>query len=320
MRVVIGSMLSAALCLPLLAEPGPWISRVQPANDTWELGAYGGVSILSEDHDLYDLATAPQRRLRRIGPLGGLRGGYFPLSFVGAEAEFDGLWTEVADGSEPVFAWGLRGHAVLQLPFYRVVPFAFGGYGVMGARSSRDAVGNDVDPVGHYGLGAKLLLTPWLALRVDGRHMMAAASARRRTVAHHGSVTLGLSFTLGRARASQVRPAEPTPVPSSAVDTDHDGISDARDTCPQTPGAGSDGCVPIDGDGDGILDLHDRCPTEPGVDARGCPAADADQDGIVDLHDGCPQTPGRGADGCPLPPPPEPAVAPEPEAVPGPQP
>ncbi|MCH9681453.1 MAG: thrombospondin type 3 repeat-containing protein [Deltaproteobacteria bacterium] len=311
---MIGSTLLSTLCLSLLADPQPWISRVQPANDTWELGGYGGVSILSDDHDLYDVDTAPQRRLRRAGPLGGLRGGYFPLSFVGAEAEFDGLWTERADGSEPVFAWGLRGHAVLQLPFYRVVPFVFGGYGVMGARSSRDAVGNDVDPAGHYGLGAKLLITPWLAVRVDGRHMMSAAAARRRAVAHHGSVTLGLSFTLGRARASQSEPRERPPAPNLALDTDRDGITDTRDACPTEPGAGADGCVPTDGDGDGIMDLHDRCPDDPGVSIEGCPVVDTDADGIVDAHDRCPDQPGVGTDGC-SPPPPEPVPAPQDETT-----
>jgi len=306
MRAVIGSLAMLSLPLALLAEPEPWILRVRPANDTWELGAHGGVGVLSKRHDLYDLDTVPQKRLRRVGPLGGLRGGYYPLSFVGVEAEFDGLWTELPDGTEPVFVWGLRGHAVLQLPLYRIVPFVFAGYGLMGVRSSQDAVGSDVDPVGHYGLGAKLLLTPWLAVRIDGRHLLSAAAARRRRVAHHGSVTLGLSFTLGRARATQSqRTPAPSVAPNLAVDTDHDGITDIRDACPEIPGAGADGCVPVDGDGDGILDMHDRCPDNPGTDLEGCPVKDTDGDGIVDLHDRCPAEPGTTVDGC-VPPEPEP--------------
>ncbi len=296
MRPVIGA---CALPLLLLA-PQPWIEQTTPQRDTWELGAHGGAFILSERHDLYDLHTFPQRPLRRVGPLAGLRGAYFPLSFVGAEAEFDGTWTELSDGSEPVFAWGVRGSAILQLPLYRIVPFALGGYGLMGVRSSLDAVGNDVDPAGHYGLGIKLLVTPWLAIRVDGRHVLSAATARRRAVAHHGAVTLGLSFTLGRARASQ-SPAPPPstePAPILVLDSDQDGIADDRDSCPSEPGAMQDGCPAVDGDGDGILDLHDRCPALAGPELDGCPSQDADGDGILDRHDQCPSEFGSMADGC----------------------
>jgi len=296
MPPVIGA---SALSLLLLA-PQPWIEQTTPQRDTWELGAYGGAFVLSERHDLYDLHTFPQRPLRRVGPLGGLRGAYFPLAFVGAEAEFDGTWTTLSDASEPVFAWGVRGSAILQLPLYRIVPFALGGYGLMGVRSSRDAVGNDVDPAGHYGLGVKLLVTPWLAIRLDGRHVLSAAAARRRAVAHHGAVSLGLSFTLGRARAHQAPTPPPSVEPASilVLDSDRDGIADGRDACPTDPGAGLDGCVAADGDGDGILDLHDQCPTEAGPQADGCPSLDTDGDGILDRHDQCPTEFGSMSDGC----------------------
>jgi len=290
--------------LPLLLAPTPWLERVTPPRDSAELGVYGGAFVLSERNDLYDLRTVPPPPLRRAGPLGGLRAAYFPLAFVGAEAEFDGTWTERADGSEPVFAWGLRGHAVLRLPLARLVPFAFGGYGIMGVRSSRAAVGNDVDPAGHYGLGLQLLATPWLAVRLDGRHVMSAARAQRRAVAHHGAVTLGLTFALGRLH--------PTPAPEPAStsllvrDSDRDGIADERDQCPQQPGAGPNGCVVLDTDDDGIVDLHDRCPDQAGPGLDGCPLSDQDDDGIIDLHDRCADRFGTQADGCPRPEPPAP--------------
>ncbi len=298
MPAVIGSLLP----LLLLAPPSPWIERVTPQRDTWTLGAYGGAFVLSERNDLYDLRAAPPSPLRRVGPLGGLRGGYFPLSFVGVEAEWDGIFTELADGREPVFAWGLRGHAIVQLPFYRVVPFALGGYGVMGVRSSREAVGNDIDPAGHYGLGISLRVTPWLAVRLDGRHVMSAAAARRRAVAHHGAVTLGLTFSLGRTRPEPA-PTEPAPIVPSPilVDSDRDGIADERDRCPDQPGTDLDGCEPVDADADGIVDHHDACPALPGTQADGCAPPDADADGIIDRHDACPDEPGTTADGC-LPP------------------
>jgi hypothetical protein len=71
----------------------------------------------------------------------------------------------------------------------------------------------------------------------------------------------------------------PTP-----VDTDHDGIPDTSDACPNQPETmngyqDSDGCpdaVPSDSDHDGILDAQDACPFVAEIvngyqDADGCP-------------------------------------------------
>jgi len=101
---------------------------------------------------------------------------------------------------------------------------------------------------------------------------------------------IGFTFFLGGAR-----------------DTDHDGVKDKFDQCPDTPdGALVDeyGC-PLDSDGDGVYDGIDRCPDTPKgaiVDIAGCPL-DSDQDGIADGIDLCPDTPlGVAVDiyGCPL--------------------
>lgn len=65
------------------------------------------------------------------------------------------------------------------------------------------------------------------------------------------------------------------------VDTDQDGVIDAKDQCPGTPrGAvvNTSGCVLAqvrDGDGDGVSDTFDRCPDSPAdadVDESGCEA------------------------------------------------
>lgn len=178
----------------------PWIVQLRPHRHLWELGAFGGVFVIPTRHDLYDLDTAPQKPFRRVAPEAGLRAGYFPIGLAGVEAELAGVWSQVDRGGEPVFLWSARAHAVLQLPLYRVVPFVLGGYGLMGVRSPRDAVGSDVDPVGHFGAGVKVYLTRALALRIDGRWMLGAAAASRRTVAHYGAVVLGLSVTLGPGR------------------------------------------------------------------------------------------------------------------------
>ena len=101
---------------------------------------------------------------------------------------------------------------------------------------------------------------------------------------------IGLTFFLGGAR-----------------DTDHDGVKDKFDQCPDTPkGALVDeyGC-PLDSDGDGVYDGIDKCPDTPKgaiVDIAGCPL-DTDKDGVPDGIDLCPDTPlGVEVDiyGCPL--------------------
>lgn len=87
------------------------------------------------------------------------------------------------------------------------------------------------------------------------------------------------------------------------ADSDHDGIPDDIDLCPNEPEDHKppnpdDGCpAPADRDGDGIPDNVDKCPDQPedfdGIqDEDGCPEDDADKDGIPDAQDACPLEPG----------------------------
>jgi outer membrane protein OmpA-like peptidoglycan-associated protein len=98
---------------------------------------------------------------------------------------------------------------------------------------------------------------------------------------------------------------------SHPKDSDHDGVGDKFDKCPNTPPAESvdaHGCpLPKDADADGVADNLDRCPNTPAgdkVDARGCSLPrDGDGDGVVDALDKCPNTaPGVKVDatGCEL--------------------
>jgi len=91
------------------------------------------------------------------------------------------------------------------------------------------------------------------------------------------------------------------------LDSDHDGVPDKRDACPDTPvGATVDarGC-PADSDRDGVYDGLDQCPGTPvgaRVNAKGCPS-DEDGDGVLDGLDQCPNTPAGArvdAKGCPI--------------------
>jgi len=102
------------------------------------------------------------------------------------------------------------------------------------------------------------------------------------------------------------------------TDRDGDGIGDAVDACPDTPGEKSsdpklNGCPKVqDRDGDGIADDSDACPDEPGVESQdpklnGCPEPkDRDNDKILDEDDACPDEFGEASDdpkknGCPKP-------------------
>ena len=100
------------------------------------------------------------------------------------------------------------------------------------------------------------------------------------------------------------------------IDSDLDGIMDAKDQCPQEPedydgDRDEDGCPESDKDGDGIDDDRDECPKLPEdrdgfQDKDGCPDNDNDSDGIRDNLDKCPMEPEdrdgfEDIDGCPDP-------------------
>jgi OmpA-OmpF porin, OOP family len=96
--------------------------------------------------------------------------------------------------------------------------------------------------------------------------------------------TVGLSFNFGKKK-----------------DTDHDGVSNYRDKCPETPAlvvVDKAGC-PLDKDGDGVADYLDACADIAGLkELNGCP--DRDGDGVADKDDNCPDVKGLAAySGCP---------------------
>ncbi|RZM07598.1 MAG: hypothetical protein EOO88_51530, partial [Pedobacter sp.] len=113
-----------------------------------------------------------------------------------------------------------------------------------------------------------------------------------------------LFYSLGFAQnISPEKPAEVAPPPPPVVlDRDGDGVPDADDKCPDTPGLASlQGCP--DRDGDGIADGDDKCPDVAGIAKyQGCPIPDTDGDGINDEQDKCPTVKGVARyQGCPIP-------------------
>jgi hypothetical protein len=108
----------------------------------------------------------------------------------------------------------------------------------------------------------------------------ATGSHSRPTYRQHSAVAAAIGLLLLGCGA-----AVTSPRPSTSIDTDHDGIVDAKDQCPLVPedhdgDDDDDGCPESrepDTDGDGILDTMDACPE-----------AAEDRDGVED-HDGCPE-------------------------------
>lgn len=108
----------------------------------------------------------------------------------------------------------------------------------------------------------------------------------------------GFAHNFGPEKPTVVAPPPPPPV----MDRDGDGVPDADDKCPDTPGlAALQGCP--DRDGDGIADADDKCPDVKGIAKyQGCPIPDTDKDGINDEEDKCPTVPGVARyQGCPIP-------------------
>lgn len=85
------------------------------------------------------------------------------------------------------------------------------------------------------------------------------------------------------------------PLDSGAqADADDDGLGDACDACPLSPGEGCNVPDLFDQDGDGAVDPLDNCPSDANADQ-----ADADADGQGDLCDACPEVANPAGSACP---------------------
>lgn len=262
----------------------PWIKRWRPEKSVGELGIYGGAFFPSPDHELFnpDLAKPDQgfRPLRKVAGDVGVRLGYYPLRWLGFEFEGGVMPARLQGADDRALLYTVRGHVVLQIGLWSVTPFLLVGGGGLGVASDPDVLGNDIDPMVHFGGGLKFYLNRYIMLRLEARDVI---SHKRGVIeyleSHNPEVLVGLTFTLGREK-DRPAPAEPQEavLPS---DRDGDGIDDALDHCPDEPETfntylDEDGCPESDRDGDGIWDELDSCPDEPETfngyqDQDGCP-------------------------------------------------
>jgi outer membrane protein OmpA-like peptidoglycan-associated protein len=266
----------------------PYEPGLPPEANVIELGIFGGVLIPSPDHNIRANGYAQQQY--ELGGEGGGRLGYYPLSFLGIEAEAMASGTHVKNTNNQGVLYGYRAFLVVQAPTAWISPFLVGGYGRLGGVSH--AMGGDVDQGWMFGAGAKIPLTHSLGLRFDFRDNLTPNDHLGDGQGHSFEILGGLSATIERSRK------EPPPPPA---DSDHDGYADLVDKCPQDAGVAPEGC-PADTDGDGVLDRDDYCPREAGPAPKGCPIIDPDpdKDGVPIPCDACPEEPGVKPDGCPV--------------------
>lgn len=283
--------------------------QFRPTPMALELGIYGGAAFFSKQHNLQNLesievAPAIGHQQLKTGLDLGLRAGFYPLSWLGAEGELGFIASKTKESGDSATIWTYRLHAVAQYPAYRLVPFILVGAGGMNMRSNLGALGKDSDPEMHIGVGVKYAILQQLTARFDFRDNFmqenrANPSIEDGDLVQNFELLLGLSFTLGRTPAQSAAPPR---------DSDGDGFLDPQDACLAVPGVAPNGCpapvaAPIDTDKDGIVDASDPCPTEAEDGAQpapadGCPNKDADGDGVLLPDDKCPAEKGAAPDGC----------------------
>jgi OOP family OmpA-OmpF porin len=283
-----------------------WIKRWAPERNMVELGIYGGVLMLADNHELFqpdlDLPLQGYKPLRSLNPDVGARLGYYPSRFFGIEAEGGVMPSMLRDEAGSALLYTVRGHLVAQLGLWSITPFILIGGGGLGVSSPRGVLGKDLDPALHFGGGLKFYLNRYVMLRLDVRDIVTNQQQVSEVFESHNlEALLGLSFTLGRKKDKDIRP-----------DRDNDGFYDDQDSCPDEAGVAPDGCPVRDTDGDGFLDPDDQCVNDAETvnefnDEDGCPESDRDADGFWDddgaggTPDACPDEAGVAPDGCPIP-------------------
>jgi Outer membrane protein beta-barrel domain len=221
----------------------PYEKGLPPENNLFELGVFGGAIFPSSDHNLRYQAY-PQREYA-VGTEVGARLGYYPLSFLGIEAEAMAAGSKIKHTETSAALYAGRAQIVLQAPLPYVSPFLLVGVGRLGAISRTMA--NDSDPAWHFGVGAKVPFNHLLGMRIDARDTLTERT-QQDGQAHTFELLLSLTATVERSRR------QPPPPPP---DSDHDGFLDRDDKCPNEPGVAPNGC-PADTDNDGVLDKRVR--------------------------------------------------------------
>lgn len=280
------------------AGPGPvdqsesddWLHRYEPQKNLWEAGVFLGPLFISDNNSFRGATIVNPGRPPTVKPVStfkpapeiGIRGGYYPLSFLGGELEGMVAVAET-DAGEGTTVLAARAQVVAQLPYWSVVPFAVAGMGMW--QVLNDVSGDDSDPAFHFGAGAKVNVTHNLAVRLDVRDSITNQRGDNR-YPNNIEALAGANLVFGRVK-------------KAPADSDRDGVIDEHDQCVLEAGTLPNGCPVSDRDSDGIPDPEDKCALEAGVAPTGCPILDADADGVADPDDQCIREKGEAPTGCP---------------------
>jgi hypothetical protein len=158
-----------------------------------EMGLFSGMLLTDSDPAL--AGGTGDRSFSGIAPSLGARLALLPIAVGGIEGELDYAAARTLAG-EHVSVWQLRGHALGQMPFGPVTPFAYIGVGRM--RAVGPTVGDRVEAALQYGAGLKVLIEHAWILRLDVRDAVTAGGS---PPAHHAEILLGFSLVLRRPRA-----------------------------------------------------------------------------------------------------------------------
>ena len=238
---------------------------------TFEIGGFGRANFFADTLSLD----------RHLGGGGWLA--FFPVRNLAIEAEAAYTKTRIIATSTDVSNIPLRGRLTYNIPLgENATSFQIGG----GYVRDMYRTGQHFNDDGLTGLaGFRFGVSPNVGIRTSVTlDYVPSPQASRADHYVNWGIQVGLGLMLG-----------------NKYDSDHDGVKDNVDKCPNTPRGepvDADGCSASqrDTDGDGVKDNADKCPnTPPGekVDANGCSESqrDADGDGVPDVRDKCPNTP-----------------------------
>ncbi|MBL4684245.1 MAG: OmpA family protein [Nannocystaceae bacterium] len=267
-----------------------------PTNHTLEVGMHIGGFIVAKNHGLFDAGVAPQPDIRRMNADIGWRLLYLPIPYVGVGLEATVMPTRSPSEDVGATMYSIRGYVAGQAP-WRITPTFIMGGGLLGINSDNELL-NSGDGVFYYGPGGKFYINDWVAVRIEGRHLVSSDGNNGKR-AHYGEIFAALDLTLRIGKWVERRDRKRN------KDRDGDGYPDDDDRCPDLYAEDAWGCPEnLDSDKDGIVDSRDKCPKQWGDSASGCPVRDEDGDGILDSADGCVDEPEtyngfEDDDGCP---------------------
>ncbi len=192
-----------------------------------EAGAYTGLIFIGPKHELYDSAGGAEWKRMGPGVPLGLRGGLYPVDFLGVEGELHAGISPIKDAGMGLIT-ASRLHAIVRLdPMLGDLAlrphFAAGG-GVWGVRSGADALGRDADRQFYVGPGARMALTDTMSLRADLRYLFVARQGT-------GESEFGGSTELLFGLVMHAPPPAP-PIDPATLDDDGDGALNGVDACP----------------------------------------------------------------------------------------